>query len=370
MDAAPTLPAGSRWIVSRSFDLTWILGGAFVSLGVLALHFGAGVSILVLWWTWLLAFDGPHIAAAFTRTYADASEWRARRGLLLGSLLSFAVGPACLAASHLSGRDEPFLLFLGIATFYGYYHVVRQHYGFLALYKARNRDAARFDFHFDKWVLYAGCWLPYAHFLLVHPRARAMIRLPGALSHAEEAAAMGLLILWGSLLVAFLVRSVALGRRANVPKVLFVTLTIPLYGLAYFVVGRYEPVYAASNGPDQDFLLLSILVVIYHNMQYLALVWFHNRNRYAGAGPEAGPARAINASAPRFLAACGLFTGVYLLLACATGVFPGCTLSAHRTLNNLGLCFWWGLAIHHYYLDQKIWRIRGDETLQKNLGLI
>jgi hypothetical protein len=30
---------------------------------------------------------------------------------------------------------------------------------------------------------------------------------------------------------------------------------------------------------------------------------------------------------------------------------------------------WWGIALNHYYLDQKIWRIRGDERLKKNLGL-
>ncbi|PYV38340.1 MAG: hypothetical protein DMG09_12235, partial [Acidobacteria bacterium] len=112
--------------MSPRYDLFWFFGGALVTLLVLGLYFGAGVPIVVLWWTWLLAFDGPHIGAAFTRTYVDRQEWRSRRNVLLLSLLSFAVGPVFLLLNVVTGSQDPFLLFLGLATFYGYYHVVRQ----------------------------------------------------------------------------------------------------------------------------------------------------------------------------------------------------------------------------------------------------
>ena len=39
------------------------------------------------------------------------------------------------------------------------------------------------------------------------------------------------------------------------------------------------------------------------------------------------------------------------------------------TWNQIGLCLWWGLAMNHYYLDQKIWRIRGDDELKRSLRL-
>ena len=132
--------ASPRWIVSREFDLLCFFGGAALSVLFLGLYFAAGVSIVALWWVWLLAFDGPHIGAAFTRTYLDAQEWRQRRRLLLVSLFTFAVGPLALAANGITGSQQPFLLFLGFATFYGYYHVVRQHWGFVALYNSVNRD--------------------------------------------------------------------------------------------------------------------------------------------------------------------------------------------------------------------------------------
>jgi hypothetical protein len=379
-EAAPAAPpAAPQWIVSRRYDLAWFFGGALASLAVLALHFAAHVPIVVLFWTWILAFDGPHIGAAFTRTYVDREEWRSRRRVLLVSLLSFAVGPLFLALNLATGSPDPFLLFLGAATFYGYYHVVRQHYGFLALYKARNRDGDRVDFRIDRAFLYVGCWAPYFYFLLTHPKARVLLHLSpnGPTGTLERAAVVLCLGVWGAALLAFLVRLFARPReRLRQPQTAYLLITVLLYSVVYFFVARFEPVYAQSNGPDQDFLLLSVVVVIFHNVQYLGLVWFHNRNRYgAPADADFGAARPLNRSIGTFLLACLIFSGVvYLGFAASTGVFPVFHFGLNTrwgsiTLNQLGLCLWWGLAINHYYLDQKIWRIRGDGRLKKNLGL-
>lgn len=365
-----------RWIVSPAYDLALFFGGAAASLAVLGLHL-AGVPILILWWTWLLAFDGPHIAAAFTRTYLDRQEWRERRGLLLVSLLAFAVGPASLTAGLALGSSEPFLLFLALSAFYGYYHVVRQHYGFLALYKAVGRERGRIGFHLDKWALYVGCWAPYVYFLLTHPRARVLLRLPAIASRdsVEGALPAALVAVWLLALAAPLARALFdPERRGPSPGSVYTQVTLGLYGLIYLVVARAEPVYAGSAGPDQDFLLISVLVTLFHNIQYLGLVWFHNRNRYTADG-DFGPARRLNATPVFYLLGCLAFSLiVYLGFACSTGVFPRCMILLDSrigpfTANQVGLCLWWGLAIHHYYLDQRIWRVRGDPVLRKNLGL-
>jgi hypothetical protein len=121
----------TSWIVSPRYDLAWFFGGALVSLAVLGLYFGAGAPI---------AFDGPHIGAAFTRTYLDRREWAKRAGVLWKSLLCFAIGPVFLLLNLATRSQTPFILFLGFAALYSYYHVVRQHYGFLAIYKVRSRD--------------------------------------------------------------------------------------------------------------------------------------------------------------------------------------------------------------------------------------
>lgn len=366
-----------RWLVTRAFDLTWFFGGAALSLIVLGLYFVAGAPIVALWWIWLLAFDGPHIGAAFTRTYFDREEWRRRPGLLLTSLLTFAVGPLFLAATIATGSPDPFLLFLAFATFYGYYHVVRQHYGFVALYNTVNHDWDRRSVALDKWTLYIGCWAPYAYFLLTHPKARELLRLttvrPAPL---ETVAAYALLAVWLIVIARFLARHVKDdGFRLRNPKTPYLAGTVILYGFIYFAIARFEPVYGGSQGPDQDFLLLSIVIVIFHNLQYVGLVWFHNRNRYAGAGPEHGLAGVVNRAPALFLGALAVFSlAIYGTFACATGVFPACQWFAGAgigriTWNQIGLCLWWGLAMNHYYLDQKIWRIRGDDALKRSLRL-
>jgi hypothetical protein len=363
-----------RWIVSRGFDLTLFFGGAGLSLLVLAL-FAMGAPIVALWWVWLLAFDGPHIGAAFTRTYLDRQEWRRRPGLLLGSLATFAVGPVFLLFTVLTRSDDPFLLFLGFATFYGYYHVVRQHYGFVALYNAANHESDRRTLALDRRTLYLGSWLPYAYFLLSHPRARALVGLPpgSARSPFETAVLAACGGVWLFAIGAFVAANLR-RRSLGGPKAAYLLTTVVLYGVIYFVVSRFEPVYGASTGPDQDFLLLSILIVIFHNVQYLGLVWFHNRNRYSGTRGH-GVAQIVNRSPLVFVAACALFSAVvYLGFACSTGVFPLCSPFADRrlgpvSLNQIGLCLWWGLAMNHYYLDQKIWRIRGDDDLKRHLRL-
>ena len=76
-----------------------------------------------------------------------------------------------------------------------------------------------------------------------------------------------------------------------------------------------------------------------------------------------------------FLGACALFSlAIYGTFACATGVFPSCQWFGGAGIggvswNQIGLCLWWGLAMNHYYLDQKIWRIRGDAALKRSLRL-
>jgi len=366
-----------RWLVTPAFDLTWFFGGAALSLIVLGLYFVAGAPIVALWWIWLLAFDGPHIGAAFTRTYFDREEWRRRPGLLLTSLLTFALGPLFLAATLITGSPDPFLLFLAFATFYGYYHVVRQHYGFVALYNTVNHDWSPRSVALDKWTLYIGCWAPYAYFLLTHPKARELLRIttihPAPL---ETFAAYALLAIWLIVIGRFILRHLLDdGFRLRNPKTPYLAGTVILYGFIYFAIARFEPVYGASQGPDQDFLLLSIVIVIFHNLQYVGLVWFHNRNRYAGAGPEHGLASVINRAPALFLGACVVFSlAIYGTFACATGVFPSCQWFAGAGIgrvswNQIGLCLWWGLAMNHYYLDQKIWRIRGDDALKRSLRL-
>jgi hypothetical protein len=128
-----------------------------------------------------------------------------------------------------------------------------------------------------------------------------------------------------------------------------------------------------------DFVMFAVAVTAFHNVQYHGVVWFYHRNRYHAAGVD----RASFGWAPRvsqrfiIYAVCGVvFTVLYRGLGCGFGLHPGCggfdtrmELAAGLTVRDLMEGFIWGFALHHYYLDQKIWRVSKDAGLNKDLKL-
>jgi hypothetical protein len=207
------------------------------------------------------------------------------------------------------------------------------------------------------------------YFLAAHPKARALLGLEGP---APAWVTPVFVAAWALPLAAMIAAWASTKEGRSGPKLAYAALTLMLHGFAYFFVARFEPVYSASTGPDEDFLLLSIVLTVFHNVQYVALVWIHNRSRFGGA--SAGPATWASASAARFLGACLAFSVLYYAAASMTGVFPiirsfvGAKIG-DVSVNKLGLAIWWGLALHHYVLDQRIWRIKDDPDLRGHLGV-
>ena len=102
-------------------------------------------------------------------------------------------------------------------------------------------------------------------------------------------------------------------------------------------------------------------VTIVHNLQYHALIWFHNRNRYGGAAAAESHGRIPRAVSRSLLsyALVGLvFSAAYRL--------PGFQLGQ---TSDLAFGFFCGFGLTHYYLDSKIWRVRHDPALRQALQL-
>src|SRR5438105_573669 len=134
---APVAGLSARWIIGRNVDLTLVIGSALAGYLYLILFTALHVKISYLWWFWSVGFDGTHIFGTASRTFFD-TEARARsRKLLFGSaLFFFSLGPLMV----LAGLKGYLALLVGI---WAYYHVVRQHYGCLILYKVKGRGAHR-----------------------------------------------------------------------------------------------------------------------------------------------------------------------------------------------------------------------------------
>src|SRR5207244_6885363 len=117
-----------RWIINAREDLIWFVGSVAASYLLLILYVIGALPLIPMVAGWAILIDAPHVFGTFSRTYFDASEWKTRRRLMLGSLLFFAVGPAMV----LLGVGFTFFF---IAALWAYYHLVKQHYGFMVLYK-------------------------------------------------------------------------------------------------------------------------------------------------------------------------------------------------------------------------------------------
>src|SRR5919112_5822937 len=135
-----------RWIIGARDDLVWFIGSVVTSYALFALYVGGLVPLVPMVVAWAVLVDAPHVFATFSRTYFDREERRSRARLLWWSLLFFAAG----AVFVLAGLG---FLFFFLAALWAYYHLVKQHYGFMVLYKKKNGDLASVDNVLDRVLL-------------------------------------------------------------------------------------------------------------------------------------------------------------------------------------------------------------------------
>jgi hypothetical protein len=309
-------------------------------------------------------------------------------------------GPTMIGFSYLLHQANienykfPFLVFIIFFNLWAYWHVVRQHFGIMSLYKKKNGDYEPVDTRIDKAILYVGLLAPFVSFIFRHPEARKALGLssafppyPAVNSISKFFSANFLAQLqWEHIIVflsvaAFSTVSVAfIGRQLyrwrnglplNMPKIFFMIALIPLYAIINYSA-------AILTAP---LLAFSAFVTIYHDVQYHAIVWFYSKNRYHKPGLEAkkyGLATKMTKNFATYMM-CGIaMAAIFRLFGCSFQVHPGCgvlvitsdqllfgSISSRELLYGLLL----GIPMHHYFVDQYIWRPSKDATLQKDLKL-
>ena len=362
-----------RWIISAREDLLWFIGSVASSYVLLVLYVTRVVPLIPMVAGWAILIDAPHVFGTFSRTYFDASEWKTRKRLMLGSLLFFVVGPAMV----LLGVGFTFFF---IAALWAYYHLVKQHYGFMVLYKKKNNDLAPIDNALDRLLLMFAFNYPFVAFIAGDPTA--MARVPPILRSGVNTVAMLLLIGTIVLGIGWLVRQIqrAVSREPlDVPKYLLLAAAIPMHWIALM-----------TPMPAKPIALVAILT-IYHNLQYQRLIWFHNQKythsvgsrgsspivregvlNHPDPGRRYGPAAVISRRLIYYIGF-GIIFGIiyqgprqYLgYLNLHTGDSPAALSLPIQS----GIAFLWGYAFIHYYLDSKIWRVRRDPSVGKALNM-
>src|SRR6476660_1070191 len=225
-----------RWIISARDDLVWFIGSVLSSYLLLFLYVKGFVSLLVMAATWAILIDAPHVFGTFSRTYFDRTERKNRARLLWGSLLFFAVGPLLVWAG--AG-----FVFFFVAALWAYYHRVKQHYGFMVLYKKKNGDLARVDNALDRLLLLFAFNYPFVEFIARDPEA--MARVPAVLRGGVNGFAK--LLLAGTILlfVVWLGRQVQraiIGEPLDVPKYLLLAAAIPMHWIVLLTPMPHKPI--------------------------------------------------------------------------------------------------------------------------------
>jgi hypothetical protein len=330
-------PQQTQWIISRRQDLTWFIGSAVISylaLGLMSL--GVGVTLIQL--IWFFGIDGPHVQSTITRTYFDKAE-RARLGwFLLIPVPLMLMGPAMV----LVGYGSLFFLF---AVCWQQFHIVKQHFGFMMLYKGKNKD--RTDFLLDRWLLLSSLLIPLGMFVL---RTRPVIiqTVPLAVSLPTVAVSLYAVLAAGWLLRQ--VQKLRAGLPMNWPKLGLLAMTIPLQWIALL--------YGSHFGPD-GIVRAGIALGLFHSFQYHRLMWFHNRNRYTqpGAVERHGLAAHLVGS-----------FGVYITIAIGLNLVLNFIPSALLPYDTAQAAVW-GVAFTHYCMDARIWHVRSDKGLAAALRM-
>lgn len=275
-------------------------------------------------------------------------------------------------------------LFFVFFRLWAYYHVVRQHWGFLMLYKRRNGDwRDPLESRADYWFFNASLYLPLVAFVSAPwypstgmPPLGLQAHLVGELSLGTLLHRLSLL-LYGLVVAAYVLFQIARFRRGhtrNGAKLLFLLAIVPLHLVVFLV-----PLLA---------LFIVPIVTVGHNLQYHRIVWTYGRNKYLDRdGPRFRFARASFRSVPVYLGLGLLFT--FLLyqgpwvemveskLAVAidawlagVGMVAGFSPSEGAGVGErIAATFFLGWAMQHYYLDSKIWRVSRDPKLAERLGI-
>jgi len=364
----------TKWITSRNFDLLWYIGACITGYVMIYLNLGLGIPVLFLLWFWIISVDGPHVFGTISRTYLDPEEWKTRRKLFLGSLLWFLPGPLMLLAGITLDTPLPYFIFLAFAQLWAYWHVVRQHYGFLTLYQKKNGETSGKGNPIDYWMFYILMIAPFISFALRNPQARELLRLPVTISGAEQYLIYVLHALIAIAICVYVIKEMRLAQQGltwNLPKNLFLLACMPLH--LFLFLHPYVSTHV-------DVRMVAVFVTFYHNIQYHGIVWFYNRNRYGkeDSGSRYGLAAKVSHSFLTYYAAGLLFTLLYrysnwALMGLQVPLAPGpnsistAALGSHFTIADLAYVFWWGFAFNHYYLDQKIWRLSKDRRLSQDL---
>ena len=265
------------WLFSPGVDVATFLGSCVAALCGLAVGAWAGVLTGdTPQWTWvpaILLIDVAHVYATCFRVYFQPQEFLRRRWLyVLVPLLSYGFAWAVYSES----RE----LFWTLLAYAAVFHFVRQQYGWVAMYRAREGETSRFSWWVDALAIYLATIYPLLYWHANLPRQfwwfveSDFARLPVVLVWIVRP-------IYGLAMVAYFGRSFLRGWRHGLwnPGKDIVVLTTALYWYLGIITLNSDFAFTVTN-------------VIIHGVPYMVLVYLVSR-RQSPPGEKRGGAGSV-----------------------------------------------------------------------------
>jgi len=328
------------WMVSPAFDLTFFVFSALVVLLPWIAVEGYGVRSQYVLAAVAIGSNGPHLVSTWTRVYLDGNErWKRPVHYYLVPALAIAFVAYLIVTE---GRKSSVLR--TVLLYWAFWHFLNQNWGILRIYQRRAGEADARIAQLERSLLWLGALWPFMHRLFSGPHVLfgAKIYHP----HLDPWMVNGvaaLLVVTAIWYVGWRLDMVRRGQRVDLVRPLFILSS-------WF--GFFVPFVLIKKNGSAAFGAAAA----WHGIQYLAIVWVFNRNKWkGGVDPKA---RAVSwLSQPRR----GGWVLYFLALLALAGVFYGGIQLAALFMwdaKTWGATVWLSLTFGHYYIDGVIWKLR------------
>jgi Flp pilus assembly protein TadD len=333
-------PKSSPWILDRWRDLVLFVGTPILLIPIFTAAQARWSAQDIFLFVGAFGAMGHHLPGMI-RAYGD-------RALFDRFKVRFVVAPLCILAVCVWSSIYDIQAVQLVAMAWGIWHGMMQTYGFCRIYdaKASARAAARAR------VDLALCFAWFSAAVLLSPRRfRTLLELyyesggPVVASAAVAAIRMGVVVALGLVTVVFLWRQWNDWRTARGASPVKITLLVSSIAFWWY-----------CNNGVQNILVGIALFEVFHDVQYLAIVWIYNRTRVERDQSIGGFMRFVFRRS-------GALIGVYVGLVLAYGAI-GLTQSAitiewirHGLIGVVTAS-----ALLHFYYDGFIWKVRETQT--------
>ena len=336
----------SRWIVAPWQDLVLFVGTPLLIIpAFLAAQARWRVEELSLF---VASFGAiGHHLPGMLRAYGDRSlferfRWR------------FFVAPVFLAATCLLFALCDLNGIVLVVYFWGVWHGLMQTYGFLRIYDAKLGPSFPLTARLD----HAMCVTWFATAVLVSSsRMTSILSLfyksggPLLAASTIEVVRTTAVYLTAMVTVAFLLHTAWMWRRGRPVSSVKLLLMASTVGFFWY-----------TNVLVSNLLVGIALFEVFHDVQYLSIVWIYNLNRVQKDRSVGGFTRFLFRRS-------GALVGVYVGLVAAYGSLNlVSTVMATGLLNRILTGLLAASALLHFYYDGFIWKVR-ERTTRQSLGL-